>query len=41
MVESAQRRLRPILLTTATTGGGLIPLWVGGGVMRFKGLIYN
>ncbi|MCG8604107.1 efflux RND transporter permease subunit, partial [bacterium] len=31
VVESAQRRLRPILLTTATTVGGLIPLWLGGG----------
>jgi multidrug efflux pump subunit AcrB len=31
VVEAAQRRLRPILLTTATTVGGLIPLWLGGG----------
>jgi multidrug efflux pump subunit AcrB len=31
VIESAQRRLRPILLTTATTIGGLIPLWIGGG----------
>lgn len=31
VLESAQRRLRPILLTTATTVGGLIPLWLGGG----------
>jgi len=31
IVESAQRRFRPILLTTATTAGGLIPLWLGGG----------
>jgi multidrug efflux pump len=31
IIESAQRRLRPILLTTATTVGGLIPLWLGGG----------
>ncbi|MEO1074520.1 MAG: efflux RND transporter permease subunit [Bacteroidota bacterium] len=31
IVESAQRRLRPILLTTATTAGGLLPLWLGGG----------
>jgi multidrug efflux pump len=31
VVEASQRRLRPILLTTATTIGGLIPLWLGGG----------
>jgi multidrug efflux pump subunit AcrB len=31
ILESAQRRLRPILLTTATTVGGLVPLWLGGG----------
>ncbi len=33
IVEAAQRRLRPILLTTATTVCGLVPLWVGGGPM--------
>ncbi len=33
VVESAQRRMRPILLTTATTIGGLLPLWLGGGPM--------
>jgi multidrug efflux pump len=33
VVEAAQRRLRPILLTTATTMGGLLPLWFGGGIM--------
>ncbi len=33
IVEAAQRRLRPILLTTMTTIGGLIPLWLGGGPM--------
>ena len=31
VVESAQRRLRPILLTTFTTLGGMIPLYLGGG----------
>jgi len=33
IVEAAQRRLRPILLTTITTIGGLMPLWLGGGPM--------
>jgi multidrug efflux pump subunit AcrB len=33
VVEAAQRRLRPILLTTATTVCGLVPLWLGGGPM--------
>ncbi len=33
IIESAQRRLRPILLTTFTTVLGLIPLWYGGGPM--------
>ncbi len=33
VVEAAQRRLRPILLTTATTVAGLLPLWFGGGPM--------
>jgi multidrug efflux pump subunit AcrB len=33
VVESAQRRLRPILLTTGTTIGGLLPLYLGGGPM--------
>jgi multidrug efflux pump subunit AcrB len=33
VVESAQRRMRPILLTTVTTLGGLIPLYLGGGPM--------
>ncbi len=33
IVEAAQQRLRPILLTTATTIGGMIPLWLGGGPM--------
>jgi multidrug efflux pump subunit AcrB len=33
ILESAQRRLRPILLTTMTTIGGLLPLWFGGGPM--------
>lgn len=33
ILEAAQRRLRPILLTTATTMLALVPLWLGGGVM--------
>ena len=33
IVEAAQRRARPILLTTATTVGGLMPLWIGGGAL--------
>jgi multidrug efflux pump subunit AcrB len=33
ILEAGQRRLRPILLTTATTVGGLVPLWLGGGAM--------
>ncbi len=33
IIEAAQRRLRPIILTTGTTAGGLVPLWLGGGPM--------
>ncbi len=33
IIHSAQHRLRPILLTTITTVGGLIPLYTGGGPM--------
>ncbi|MEO0322685.1 MAG: efflux RND transporter permease subunit [Myxococcota bacterium] len=33
ILEAAQRRLRPILLTTATTVASLIPLYLGGGAM--------
>ncbi len=33
VVEAVQQRLRPILLTTLTTVGGLIPLWLSGGPM--------
>ncbi len=33
IIEASQRRFRPILLTTATTAGGLLPLWFGGGLM--------
>ena len=30
---AGQQRARPILLTTATTVGGMLPLWLGGGPM--------
>jgi multidrug efflux pump subunit AcrB len=33
VIEAAQRRIRPILLTTATTVAGMLPLWFGGGAM--------
>lgn len=33
VVVAAQRRMWPILLTTMTTVGGLIPLYLGGGAM--------
>jgi multidrug efflux pump subunit AcrB len=31
VIAAAQQRLRPILLTTGTTVGGLLPLYLGGG----------
>ncbi len=33
IIMAAQQRFRPILLTTATTSLGLLPLWFGGGGM--------
>lgn len=33
VVLAARQRFRPIMLTTATTSLGLIPLWIGGGPM--------
>ena len=33
IVHACQQRFRPILLTTATTVGGMIPLWTGGNPM--------
>lgn len=33
VLEACQRRVRPILLTTCTTVGGMLPLWYGGGPM--------
>ncbi|MEQ8659192.1 MAG: efflux RND transporter permease subunit, partial [Gammaproteobacteria bacterium] len=31
ILAACEERLRPILLTTATTVGGMLPLWLGGG----------
>jgi multidrug efflux pump subunit AcrB len=33
IIAAGVQRFRPILLTTATTSLGLIPLWIGGGLM--------
>lgn len=33
IIEAGQRRFRPILLTTATTVFGMLPLYLGGGAM--------
>ncbi len=33
VIEASQQRARPILLTTATTVGGMFPLWMSGGPM--------
>jgi len=33
IIDAGTQRFRPILLTTATTSLGLIPLWIGGGLM--------
>ena len=33
ILAASKQRFRPILLTTATTSLGLIPLWLGGGEM--------
>ncbi|MDT0540707.1 efflux RND transporter permease subunit [Croceitalea sp. P059] len=33
LIDAAKSRLQPILLTTFTTSFGMIPLWIGGGVM--------
>ncbi len=47
IVSASESRLRPILLTTATTCGGMIPLWLGGGMFEtmavtiFFGLLFG
>ncbi len=33
VIDACQERLRPILLTTATTVGGMLPLWISGSAM--------
>ncbi|MCK5722973.1 MAG: efflux RND transporter permease subunit, partial [Gammaproteobacteria bacterium] len=33
IIAAGTQRFRPIILTTATTSLGLIPLWIGGGLM--------
>ncbi len=33
VIAASQQRARPILLTTATTVGGMLPLWLSGGPM--------
>ena len=33
ILQAAQRRVRPILLTVATTVGGLLPLWLNGNAL--------
>ena len=33
IIAAGARRLRPILLTTATTILGMVPLWIGGGAL--------
>jgi len=33
IIDACQQRLRPIILTTATTSGGMLPLWFSGNAM--------
>lgn len=33
IIDACQQRLRPIILTTATTSGGMLPLWLAGNPM--------
>lgn len=47
IIAASESRLRPILLTTVTTCGGMIPLWTGGGMFEtmavtiFFGLLFG
>lgn len=47
IVIASKSRFRPILLTTATTCGGMVPLWLGGGMFEtmavtiFFGLLFG
>ena len=33
ILEAGRRRLRPVAMSTLTTSGGLVPLWLGGGLL--------
>ncbi|APX92836.1 hypothetical protein BWR19_07785 [Halomonas sp. 1513] len=33
ILEAGSRRLRPVVMSTLTTSGGLLPLWLGGGLL--------
>ncbi|PMR76946.1 efflux RND transporter permease subunit [Billgrantia endophytica] len=33
ILEAGRRRLRPVVMSTITTCGGLLPLWLGGGLL--------
>lgn len=33
ILEAGRRRLRPVAMSTLTTCGGLVPLWLGGGLL--------
>lgn len=47
VIASCESRMRPILLTTLTTCGGMIPLWIAGGMFEtmavtiFFGLLFG
>ena len=33
ILEAGRRRVRPVAMSTLTTSGGLVPLWLGGGLL--------